>query len=821
MTTALDVPYPMKGFEISQKGLSETSDKTLLAKYADSTALRALEEASFYKAHAELDALRKARIARRQRMQSVIFPGDEGPPPLPLTKPVRKPRDTKNLSPTPPPTPPHTIPYAMSPPLSETYEEQIEEQLSSDKGKVDADLGSELDDGDEDPMQLELPASSSNEPTITSTALTESPTGEKTYLQPEISLLDAKTEPQTSCDLKEAQLTTEETSVPKSQKEYSARKPLKIDTVFDRNSQKSHQQETDLYSQIRKNLRATPSTLQLTPSKSATFESNHSPPIRPRPDMKRSKRASVPVIPQSSFFPQTVHEQSPKEMPIFKPRPLKDAFIGVKGLTKRFSNSIKDSCHQASFVKQELSETSSMDGPAHRGTPAPRQRNPLQPSNNEAFPNERRAEIENKTQRRQSKPLPQISFYEMKQSSMVNVPSTAAAVPRPQHHPLIKQQNNIGDDLFSTPCKPVPPIPASEAPKVNQALVYPNPIPAYEPQLSRKASPPPHRKNPPKAEVKQGLDDDEQSRVETKEMPVTPSSSAPSRVEDGHIDGQCSSSSSTGHIFFEALPSTLAVEEITKPKKRVSFSSVVTDIPPPSSPLSYTSEEDERESNRTSSGILSRWQQQHQRDHFRETFHERKAVPNDRPSSNTSGFWNTFNSRTLEDNSKRAVRDTPSPNTTPHLELNQSSSNRFFPSTPVRNGISSSSSSSSSSSNVWINALQQSVSSRLSLRVNGHSNNKQDTNSALLDKTDSDSAPPSREIGPLGRKLAEGAAVLDERTSRSPPLNHPTKSRPMKPSSLRKSKPLSSSFADSPTVQAIARPPVAARPQWWIKVDHP
>lgn len=313
----------------------------------------------------------------------------------------------------------------------------------------------------------------------------------------------------------------------------------------------------------------------------------------------------------------------------------------------------------------------------------------------------------------------------------------------------------------------MPPIPkdassssSSSSSCPSTTLPYPNPLPVYEPQLTRKASP-----------LSRDDDDEEEdtSSLETAE---------------------------------------------TKARKRVSFSSIVVDIPPPSP---YTDDDDDDDSplspthtsprlntaGSSSAHILSRWQQQHQRDRMRNAIrngaHKKSNITSAHGESKsghsgTRGFWESFNKEMIDRSSSLGEPSLTSPTdhttTTPRRivpEPTRSLDDRFVPSSTYRSPVtplpSTSESSSSSSSSVssasssgnntirrynnktWINALQNSVSSRLSFR----------TNTTQLSSGDKPSSPPApwfEKRQGLHTSFSSHHAFDERAATSSPPLNH-------------------------------------------------
>lgn len=271
----------------------------------------------------------------------------------------------------------------------------------------------------------------------------------------------------------------------------------------------------------------------------------------------------------------------------------------------------------------------------------------------------------------------------------------------------------------------MPPIPKDALPpsaSTTTTLPYPNPLPVYEPQLTRKASP------------LSRDDEEDNSSLDTTE---------------------------------------------SKSRKRVSFSSIVVDIPPPSP---YTDDDDSPVSPKqtsprggsSSAQLLSKWQQQHQRDRLRNAIRNGAHKNHTNGESNsdhngTRGFWESFNKEMIHRSFEKEPTLLTSTTDTRRImpEPTRSLEDRFVPSykSPV-SPLSSTSETSSSNNTIkrynnktWISALQNSVSSRLSFRANTTQLNRSSPPGSLFDKKSDDQGSSNH--------------VFDERAAtRSPPLNH-------------------------------------------------
>ncbi|KAI7885204.1 hypothetical protein K492DRAFT_204256 [Lichtheimia hyalospora FSU 10163] len=550
------------------------------------------------------------------------------------------------------------------------------------------------------------------------------------------------------------------------------RKPLRIDTKFTKveNLGQSNN-ETPLYSEIRRSLRSTPSPPNPSTSKSATLSNTQT----TVPESKPSKRVSLSHI-QTSWSSTNTSTNSVSRTTKSKSRPLSDAFIGVKGLTRKFDTAtgLSSPNKTRTFTTAPLSEAS-LSVCRERKTSLTKGGNSLTQLFSPPTPKEQQQpsspnnRFRNATRHREPKPLPPIG--RAKESTQ-----------QPQQQQRIVVSNNETTTASSQQWKcstrraehtrisrkSMPPIPKDASSCPSTTLPYPNPLPVYEPQLTRKASP-----------LSRDDDDEETSSLETNE---------------------------------------------SKTRKRVSFSSIVVDIPPPSP---YTDDDDNPVSPKytsqrlntggsSSAHILSRWQQQHQRDRLRNAIrngaHKNTTAHGESKSvhSGTRGFWESFNKEMMNSSCGETSLTSTTDNSR-HIvpESTRSLDNRFVPSptykSPVHPLPSTSETTGSTNNTIrrynnktWINALQSSVSSRLSFRTSTTQLSNGNKPSPWLDKGSNTSS----------------SNVFDQRAATSsPPLNHPTKTRPMKPSSLRKR-----SSVMAPT---LARPPAAAQPQWWSRVDHP
>ncbi|KAI8136754.1 hypothetical protein BJV82DRAFT_584285 [Fennellomyces sp. T-0311] len=470
------------------------------------------------------------------------------------------------------------------------------------------------------------------------------------------------------------------------------RKPLRIQTSFDRNalteqhnSSIRESQESTMLLNARRNLKSTPSpppaSVIPSPTKSASALYKLA-----------DKRASMQSSKSAQTSTNVASDQKKPNNP--KPRSLNDAFIGVKGLSKKF-DSTKGSINSLASIRvsKPLLSPESQSVSRERRISAPAVSTLSQLFNETKKPDQRR------TSTRQSKPLPPIKVDETIKSD-IEKPSAQMMSSLPP--------SNKKNESLRLLHKTMPAIPN----RSTEVFKYPNPLPVYTPQLV----------HPIEDTLKK---------------------------ESIEVSSKCA-------------------------RKRVSFSSVVTSIPPPS-PSQY-SDDDHSDTQRkppvvmSSAHLLSRWQQQHQMD--RKPNNAAPTIPRGR--SDTRGFWEAFstemNNRVAPD-LRRVARDQQPQQT--------NNPTRFIPSTfangskplPAVSNDKPIQESPVRKNKTWINALQN----RLAMKIPVDEETKSPPRRSWPEQNPPTSNPQSSYRSSATPRKPVSQAPFDEYglpRSNTPPLHH-------------------------------------------------
>ncbi|KAI9247139.1 hypothetical protein BDA99DRAFT_526188 [Phascolomyces articulosus] len=616
-----------------------------------------------------------------------------------------------------------------------------------------------------------------------------------------------------------------------------------------------------------------------------------------QPSKSAQTTTNTTIRTKNNFIPLQEKRQE------YKPKPLNDAFIGVKGLSQKFDSSMTtdEQQQQQSLAGSQKSKPKMayrekpILSPASQSVSRERRistgSNNIRPVNSvtalsQLFSSSSTTTTTTSTSTstskeakssasRPSKPLPPIHNFQQQQhhrhqqqlqdkDKLNNTSAAVMSLPSRSHGKKMVESQRVFH-------KTMPAVPnRNEKASIPE---FPNPLPVYTPMLSH-----PVTEDEEKGEEGTELMEEKPQEQQQIQVPVT---------------------DTTNNV-----------------KKRVSFSSVVTSIPPPS-PFSDEETEEETSKQRklpltmTSSHLLSLWQQQHEKERRATTVVPSAAnstatgtgVRNNVPSNNNSsmmplpspgtekpvghnklndtrGFWEAFNtemSNRAAPDLRRVVqpptetrRDSPNP-----CQQQQQQANRFIPSAFARRNNGSISPKGFPPSpppisnaklrqqqpqqpqqpqqqqqqkqpqqpqpqpqqqepisprKTWMHMLQDRRAKKGSIEKFEKSPTK-----ALM--TPSQNTSPTR----TGRSLWNGTATnghhfssiqqnkpstvssrkpvisFDDHSSKNtttPPLYHPTKTRPKKPSSFRKSHGHHYPMRNNIVGPEVSIPPVAVQREW-------
>ncbi|KAI9494691.1 hypothetical protein BDB00DRAFT_301742 [Zychaea mexicana] len=514
--------------------------------------------------------------------------------------------------------------------------------------------------------------------------------------------------------------------------------PLRIQTMFDRHQLAAEQitqqnnkevhEENALLLHARRNLKSAPSPppLATVPSTSKSTsalhklnsDNNSSSQDKAQESVDTAKRTSLQL--QSSKSAQTTNRgvtppssnraflrqrqyDSNDEKPK-KPRPLSDAFIGVKGLSKKFDSTTSESLASTKrsakfFMRDEPPLLSTASQSVSRGrktsTTTPTTAKAAagvsalsqifsSSSSSSSTGSQKEKSFKSKQSMRQYKALPPVK-QPQQQSSNHNKKRIDPVTPTTVSMSLPTRSNSKKAESHRIFHKTMPAIPVTSSNSSDRSSPllsrYPNPLPVYMPQLAQHP-----------------INDQQQSpeQIKVAETAIAPSSLSSTSSSSAAAAVEAVKPPSSSNSVTSAVP---PVETSTAgAKKRVSFSSVITSIPPPS-PFSDDESEDETNKRRplmtmSSAHLLSQWQQKHEKGLRGTTTINPSSLPSrGNPSNNdTRGFWEAFstemNNRAAPGLRQAAVakeKQQPTVSSSSPLPTTKTTTNRFIPSTYVKN----------------------------------------------------------------------------------------------------------------------------------------
>ncbi|KAG2222529.1 hypothetical protein INT45_012843 [Circinella minor] len=640
-----------------------------------------------------------------------------------------------------------------------------------------------------------------------------------------------------------------ETNTKKSKPFHREKKPhLRIQTMFDQQQQQQQQQqpipeqrqlhktllnnkqkndhENKLLLHAKQNLKKKSITTVSSPSLSSSFvpsssKSASSILYKPKNDKKENNNdisiKGKRIQPSQSTNISTTATNHKREN---KPRPLSDAFIGVKGLSKKFDSTNneqstspprirRDSKPLLSPASQSVSrdrKISSSKRPA--SVNALSQLFSSSPCTENTFNQSTKKSL---SKLRQSKPLPPIHFGQQQKE-------TRQQEPKQQQHQnkekkkmimikknmsLPSRNNSMKIESHRLYHKTMPSIPINNSNTRPPIVEFPNPLPVYTPLLTHLAT------------ENQEQEEEEQEKQIQKQLPT------PALEQEIKVPSSIKA------------PVSIPEESV---KKRVSFSSVITSIPPPS-PFSDDEEVENNNNNnnnrRTSSTmssahLLSLWQQEHEKERQRR---DRTNPPirkittasittninnnNNSQKNDTSTFWEAFstemNNRAGPDlrriEPKSQLKKQQQPRFIPSTFSNNGEVKEFLPS-PIKSSITQETT--SSPQKTWINMLQDKL-----VKKNSMEKLDQPPPKALTNNNNNNIRSLWNDNNKL-TSLSRKPVVSFDQPTKTAPLYHPTKTRPKKPSSFRKSQNMHHHYPLRNNIVGpeVSIPPTAVQKSW-------
>ncbi|KAI7858823.1 hypothetical protein BDC45DRAFT_531364 [Circinella umbellata] len=500
-----------------------------------------------------------------------------------------------------------------------------------------------------------------------------------------------------------------------------------------------------------------------------------------------------------------------------KPRPLSDAFIGVKGLSKKFDPTHNEQSTSSPRIRRDskpllspASQSVSRDRKIS-SSKRPASVNALSqlfsssPSTEKTFNQSTKKSL---SKPRQSKPLPPIHFVQQQKEVQQQEPKQQhqnkekkKMIMTKKNMSLPSRNNSMKIESHRLYHKTMPSIPNNNSNTRPPIGEFPNPLPVYTPLLTHLAT-------------------EEKEQEEKQEKQIQKQSPTPALEQEIKVPSSIKASGSTPE------------EPI---KKRVSFSSVITSIPPPS-PFSddEEAENSNNSNNRRSSStmssahLLSLWQQEHEKERQRR---DRTNPPvrkiatasittnNNSQKNDTSTFWEAFstemNNRAAPDlrkvEPKSQLKKQQQPRFIPSTFSNKGEVREFLPS-PIKSSSTSTTTQETISSpqKTWINMLQDKLVKKNSMEKLDQpppkaltSNNNNNIRSLWND---------NNKLTSLSRK----PVVSFDQPTKTAPLYHPTKTRPKKPSSFRKSQNMHHHYPLRNNIVGpeVSIPPTAVQKSW-------